>query len=262
MGITGTVIIVTIGVIFLIMALIIVILTHQRKMLEKDHVINEKEVKFQKDLLHASLEMAEQERNKIAANIHDDIGMALHVMKINLSRMRRNMDDVKLIEDVLNDTENLVSNTITITRVLSYDLMPPSLVSFGLIEGIDYLVKYIASTKIMEVEFNTEKEHIEMEERKKLHLYRLVKEIFNNIVKHTKATKSGVRISFSLNVMNIIIEHNGKGITNDAIKRLAESSRGIGLRNIIGRSQLINATVQYAIINEEKSKVIIEIPIS
>lgn len=260
MGITGPVIIVTIGVILLIMAFLIVILTHQKKMAEKDNVINEKEIKFQKDLLHASLEMAEQERNKIAANIHDDIGMALHVMKVNISRIKRNIDDRALVDEVISDTENLVSNTITITRVMSYDLMPPSLVSFGLIEGIDYLVKYIASTKIMEVDLTTEREHIAMEEKTKLHLYRLVKEIFNNIVKHAKATKASVNITFGQSVMHIIVEHNGKGVTNEAVQRLAESSRGIGLRNIIARSQLINATVQYAIVDAEKSKVIIEIP--
>jgi two-component system, NarL family, sensor kinase len=261
MGITGTVIIVTIGVILLIMALIVVILIHQRKMLEKDHVINEREIKLQKDLLHASLEIAEQERNKIAANIHDDIGMALHVMKVNISRIKRNIKDDKLVYEVLSDTENLVSNTITITRVLSYDLMPPTLISLGFMEGLDYLVRYIASTKIMEVELRTEKEHVTIEERTKLHLYRLVKEIFNNIIKHTKAKKATINVSFHANIMNIIIEHNGKGITNEAIQRLAESSRGIGLKSIIGRSQLINATVQYVIVDEGKSKVIIEIPI-
>lgn len=236
-------------------------ITHQKKMMEKDHLYNEKEIKLQKDLLHASLETAEKERNKIAANIHDDIGMALHVMKVNISKIKRNIKDDKLVDEVLNDTENLISNTITITRVLSYDLMPPSLISFGFIEGLDYLVRYIASTKIMELELQTEKEHVSLDERTKLHLYRLVKEIFNNIIKHTKAKKASVNVSFTACVMHIIIEHNGKGITNEAIQRLAESSRGIGLKNIIGRSQLINATVQYAIVDDGKSKVIIEIPI-
>lgn len=261
MSLTGSLIIVTIGIVLLIMALLLVILIHKRKMLEKDQAINERELTFQKELLNASLEMAEQERNKIASNIHDDIGMALHVMKVNVSKIKRNIDDKKLLEDVLNNTDNLIMNTITITRVLSYDLMPPTLMNSGFIEGIEYLVKYIASTKIMEVEFRTEKERVAMDERTKLHLYRLIKEVFNNIMKHAKASKAAILITFKENAMNIVIEHNGKGITNDTVKRLADSSRGIGLKNIIGRSQLINASVQYAIIDEHKSKVIIEVPI-
>lgn len=243
------------------MALLVTFLFYQKKMMEKDQVLNEKEIKLQKELLNASLELAEQERRRIAANIHDDIGMALHVMKVNLSRARRNTNDPQLLDEVLLDTENLVTNTITITRILSYDLMPPTLVSFGLIEGIEYLVKYIAETKIIEIELKSERAHVPMDERTKLHLYRLIREVFNNILKHARASRATINISFTRDVMHIVIEHNGKGISNDLIKRLAESGRGIGLRNIIGRSQLINATVQYAVVDKNVSKIIIEMPL-
>jgi signal transduction histidine kinase len=71
-----------------------------------------------------------------------------------------------------------------------------------------------------------------------------------------------IEISINQNKLLVVVTHDGKGITNETIKRLSESSKGIGLRSILGRAQLINATVQYAIVGSDKSKIIVETPLS
>jgi signal transduction histidine kinase len=252
----------SIGVIALILFIIIIVLKHQRNVMEHDNLINEKEKNHQKVLLNASLEIAEQERAKIAANIHDDIGMMLHVLKLNITKVMRNLDDKNLSAKVLQDSNGLIEVTIDSIHVISNDLMPPSLMNLGFIEGMIELCAQLNRLEIIMVILKTDLDHVEMDKKNSLQLYRLIKEVMNNIVKHTKALNAEIEISINQNKLLVVVTHDGKGITNETIKRLSESSKGIGLRSILGRAQLINATVQYAIVGSDKSKIIVETPLS
>lgn len=255
------IVIATAGIIILALFIILFIFRHQKKMIAHSLYINEKESNHQKELLNASLEIAEQERLKIARNVHDDIGMMLHALKLNISKAKRNLKDIKIVEEQLDETDKIIESTITATRFLSYELMPPPLINIGFIEGMHYLIKQVASAKLIEIELKTELEHIDFDAKNAIHLYRLIKEVLNNIIKHTKATRTEVNIYSNENVLNVIIAHNGKGVTTETVYHLTESSKGVGLKSIMGRAQLINATVQYIIVEENKAKIIIEIPL-
>jgi len=82
--------------------------------------------------------------------------------------------------------------------------------------------------------------------------------VLNNVVKHTGATKGELAIRGSEDALTIVVTHNGKGITNEEIGRLMEANKGIGLKSIQGRAQLIDATVQYVIVDDKESKIIVE----
>lgn len=246
----------------LVLFVILLVLRHQRKLMEHSRLLNMKEKIHQGELLHASLEIAEQERAKMAANIHDDIGMMLHVIKLNITKVSRNLGDPVLSAEVLKESNGLVEQTIDSIRILSNDLMPPALMNLGFMEGMVELCGQVNSLGVIDVELKTGIEHLDMDKKKALQLYRLIKEVMNNIVKHSKA--SGVEISISLEhgSLVVVVMHNGKGIANDAIGRLIRSGKGIGLKSILGRAQLINATVQYIIVGSDTSKIIIETPLS
>lgn len=252
----------SVGVIVLVLFVIVLVLKHQRRIMEHGKLLGEKEKIHQRQLLNASLEIAEQERAKTAANIHDDIGMMLHVIKLNISKASRNLNDPKLSAEALKESNSLVEKTIDSIRILFNDLMPPALTNLGFMEGMIELCNDVNGLGVITLELKTEIGHIDMDKKNALHLYRLIKEVMNNIVKHAKASDVEIDISTSQGSLLVVVMHNGKGITNEAIQRLIRSGKGIGLKSILGRAQLIGASVQYIIVGNEMSKIIIETPLS
>lgn len=230
-------------------------------MLAQQKQIAEKENKYQKELLSASIEITERERAKIAANVHDEIGIMLHVFKQNISRAKRNPGDTELVKTMLDDTDKAIKTTINLTRSIANELMPSTLGNIGFIESIVYLCNHFNSLNSLKLSFNTELEHIDLDKSASIHLYRLTKEILTNVIKHTRAKKAEVSISLSFKMLNVIVSHDGAGISNDAVNKLIESSNGVGLKSIMGRAQLINASVQYVLVDNDLSKIIIEIPL-
>lgn len=230
-------------------------------MIAKDARIIENENAHNKELLNATLEIAEEERAKIARNVHDDLGMLLHTVKLHMTKARRNLNDGNIANEALESGSKIIDQTLDTIRIIAGDLLPGPLLNFGFIEGMKFLCSQINATKIITINLKTELEFVEMESKNAVHLYRLIKEVLSNIIKHTRASMVEMEIFKNGNMLNVILNHNGKGITNDAIKRLAESSKGIGLRSIMGRAQLINSSVQYVIVDDRKAKIIIETPL-
>lgn len=262
MNISSLVAIVCTGIVFLILFLVIFVLIHQRKMMESDAQLKKKEADYNKHLLTATLEIAEQERGKIARNVHDDLGMMLHALKSNISKVKRNLSDINIAGEALQNSEHIIDETISTVRVISSDLLPGPLINIGFLEGISYLCDQINATKLLRIEELTSLESLQMEQKKAIHLFRLVKEILNNVIKHAKATEANLNISVHSNILSISIQHNGTGITNETVRSLTESSNGIGLRSIMGRAQLIGASIQYFVVNSVTSEVKIEVALA
>ena len=99
--------------------------------------LKENETKYQKKLLEASMEVAELERKKIAGNIHDDVGIILNVIKLNLSKIKRNKGDEALTDELLQTNSSMLEDAIVTLRSISHDLMPQALIRLGFIKGIN-----------------------------------------------------------------------------------------------------------------------------
>ena len=248
----------TLGIVIMVLFIILFVLIHQKKMLANHALLNERESHHQKILLNASLEIAERERAKVAANIHDDIGMMLHVLKLNISKANRNLQDKALMTELMENSNTILEETIRTIRGISSELMPPALVKLGFIDGIIEMCNQVNALGVIELELKKDTEHVGLDKRTAIQLYRLVKEVLNNVVKHTGATRAELAIHSSEDTLSIVVTHNGKGITNEEINRLTESNKGIGLKSIQGRAQLIDATVQYVIVDNHESKIIVE----
>jgi hypothetical protein len=105
-------------------------------MLSHQAIIKENETEFQKQLLDATIEVAEEERKKIASNIHDDVGLTLNVLKLNFSKIKRNIDDKKLLNELIDSNIKIIEETSSVLRGISHELMPPTLSILGLEKGL------------------------------------------------------------------------------------------------------------------------------
>lgn len=230
-------------------------------MLANIALIKENDNIHQRKLLDASIEVAEQERKKIAANIHDDIGMMLNVLKLNLTKIQRNRNDETLTETLLINSNLLIGDTLAAIRVISNDLMPPTLMKLGFIKGITELCRQVKLSGVIDIYLKLNVDSIQLEKKNEIQLYRMIKELINNIIKHANASTIELTINATIEFMTITITHDGKGLTNEMVQQLAKSGDGIGLKSILSRAQLTNSVLQYIIIGNKESKIIIETPL-
>ena len=259
--ITIIIILGSLGMLTLVSFIVVFIVMYQKRMLAHKTSLQENENKHQRELLDAAIEIAEQERKKISANIHDDVGLTLNVIKLNFSKIHRNLNDKELVDTLLKNNSNLLDETITSIRSISHDLMPPTLVNLGYKKGISEMCKQINSSGQMSILFTTDQNEITLSKKNELQLYRLVKEVVNNIIKHASATKVEINLTVNNKNLNTLITHNGNGITTEMVKELSESAKGLGIKSIMSRAQLTNSIIQYLTLGTNESKITIETPL-
>lgn len=248
----------TLGILVLILFLVFIVVLYQKRMLANKAVLIDTENKHQKKLLDASLEIAEQERVKIATNLHDDIGITLSVLKLNLSRLKKNIENKEVFEEIVTASYKNIDDSLDTVRTIYNDIIPPTLMKLGFVKGLKEVCRQINSIGETDITFNCEEENIEFDKKIKIQLYRLTKEILNNTVKHGKPKDIEINIEKKENDLLINILHNGEGITTKQIQQFAEKSTGLGLKSILTRAQLINANLNFMIINKTQAQVLIK----
>lgn len=248
------------AMIILIVFIVMFVALYQRKVMAQQMEIQAAENRHQKEMLNASMEIAEQEREKIAKNIHDDVGTLLNVIRLQMTKLSRNAGDQQKTEELVKDSMKMVDESIQTVRGIAHDLMPPTLVKLGLDKGIAELCRQItASGQVkMEVVINTNDRRLPA--RSELQLYRAVREIINNILKHAGATEIGIELRATQRSITVQIKHNGSGITNETVTQLAQSQKGVGLKSIQSRIQLVNGSIQYLSKGIAESEIVIDVP--
>ena len=228
------------AIIFLLLALLFIIfivfsIQRRRKMiLEKKQM----EYQYQQTLLQTQLEIQEQTLKNISQEIHDNIGQALSLAKLNLNTMPPTNDEA-LQQKILNSKE-LVSKAITDLRDLSRSLDTDYVQEMGLQRAIEYELEMIKKTGTVETSMIVEGAMFRLEKQKELILFRIVQETFNNILKHAGAKTINVNINYG-NAFTLVIKDDGKGVNLDPLNEGKNNNFGLGIRNMHSRAKLIGA---------------------
>lgn len=192
----------------------------------------------------AIMEAQQQERNRISADMHDELGSGVTAIRLMSEIVRAKMKDTTLpeIDKISNSANDLITkmNTIIWTMSSSNDTVE------NLITYIrTYAFEYFENTGI-ECRFNLPSEipDIELSGEKRRNIFLAVKEALNNVVKHAKATSITIDVKIEDRLLNINIQDNGVGIDLDTIRRF-----GNGLKNMKSRLERING--KFTIVNNE-----------
>jgi two-component system, NarL family, sensor kinase len=252
----------SLGMLILAFSIVLFVVLYQKKILSQQNMIQAAENRHQKELLNATIQVAEMEREKIAKNIHDDIGTILNVIKLNFTKMSRNPSDRELSEQLIRESMNLLDDSIQNIRGIARDLMPPTLVKLGFEKGISELCRQINASGMITItpEFNFGNSRLPA--KTELQLYRIIQEVINNIIKHSQATHVSFSARSDAHELIIDISHDGVGISSEMIAQLTQTEKGIGLKSIQSRVQLINASIQYFTIGPKQAGISIAVPFS
>src|ERR671920_2401945 len=128
----------TLGMLVLVIGLVIFIIFHQRKVLRYQMQLQTMEQAQQKLLLNASIRLQEEERQRIAADLHDDAGPLLATVRLYLTESLVNQDKATQLQAIY-QTRQILDDTIQLVRNISHSLMPPTLKNFGLESAINDL---------------------------------------------------------------------------------------------------------------------------
>ncbi len=250
----------TVGMLALTIGLIVFIIFHQRKVIRYQTKLQLMEQEQQKMLLNASIRLQEEERQRIAADLHDDAGPLLATARLYLNENLVNLDKTAQLQSIYN-AKQIIDDTIQLIRNISHSLMPPTLKNFGLESAVNDLFQKISGSGSMNAScrFHDYRERLQADQE--LIIFRVIQELINNILKHSNA--SFIHLTQNLNGPNLYIRlhHDGRGITQADFEKLNKSNVGLGLKNIQSRLKLVHGQIYFEKdMSQTYYKVTIEIP--
>lgn len=216
---TGAVVLVT----YMVLAVITIYRYHRKK------------ISFQRERIRAEINSLENERKRIATDLHDDFGASLSAIKLRLQCL--GPDNKKNI--VLGqDCEFYIDEAMRKLKRISFNIMPQILHRSGLKEALIELIDMLNPGSI-KINFKCDVNPANIERR--VHIYRIVQEAMNNIIRHSKASLVNLSIERIKNKIQLHIEDNGIGFDKGLILK---NKKGEGLQNIRARAELLNAKIR------------------
>lgn len=250
----------TVGMLVLTIGLIVFIVFHQRKVIRYQLQLQRMEQDQQKMLLNASIRLQEEERQRIAADLHDDAGPLLATARLYLNENLVNLDKTTQLQSIYN-AKQIIDDTIQLIRNISHSLMPPTLKNFGLESAVNDLFQKISSSGSMNASCRFHDYRDRMHPEQELIIFRVIQELVNNILKHSNSSFIHLTQNLSGDKLFIRMHHDGRGLTQTDFEKLNKSASGLGLKNIQSRLKLLHGRIFFEKdTSQTYFKVTIEVP--
>lgn len=219
----------------LIVAILFIRSRHKKRMHEQELKSLHQQKELQ--LLQALMRGEEKERSRIAKDLHDGVAGMLAAVKMHFSSMP-GADNVMHSEGYRQGMQLLNEATQEI-RKTSHNLMPEVLLQHGLDEAIRRYCNNVNNSKVLQIQYDSWGEISRFIDSFELSVYRIVQELVNNIIKHSKATQAIVQLSQQHDLLSISIEDNGVGFSNNETGK-----EGMGLRSLQSRIKAMNGKLE------------------
>ncbi|MDX6745720.1 histidine kinase [Polaribacter sp. PL03] len=227
---TGVLLLLLMGVAFLLFFFF-----SRKKIVEKELEKKNLEINHQKDIIQSIIVTQEEERKRIAQDLHDDISSKLNVINLNANLLK----DGKLSPEeylfVNNSILEATDKTLESARKIAHNLLPPILEEFGLKDALEELADSFNNSRKITIEYNLKYPKTYLTPENELHLFRIVQELINNSIRHGKAKNSSINIYLKDNNLFINYTDDGIGFNLNNV----ENKKGLGMKNIESRVALL-----------------------
>ena len=223
---------------FLIVSFFFIFYRHKAR---KDGIIAEQKIKQleeEKKLLAARsiVEGQEEERKRIAKELHDGLGVLLSTAKMQFTSIKdKSPENRPLIEKATKLLEQATGDV----RKISHNMMPGLLTKFGLFEAVEDLFEQLDETEVLNAGVNITGETKRLAENTEIMLYRVIQEMVNNTLKHAQAKNISINMNLQPEMLNIQYSDDGKGFN---VKEKIES-KSIGMTSIQSRIKFLEGDV-------------------
>lgn len=212
---------------------------HQKVILSIARDISERKLLEQK-LADTLIETEENERMRLAQDLHDEIGPLMSTLNMYVSALTTLKTNEKRDEFIQN-IQQLVQETNTRIREVSNTLSPHVLNQFGLCAAINSVIEQVS--EFVQIHFETSLDNARFSSKVELAYYRIIRELINNTMKHANARNIHIRLSYNAPLLILVFEDDGIGF--DFEKETSDLEKGMGLYNIMNRARSIKAKYNF-----------------
>ena len=203
----------------------------------------------------------EAEQNRIARALHDSVGQIFTAAKLRITQLEKT-DDPQLLNEIINESIELLSHGIDELKEVSYRLRPKMLEELGLTAAIEAMLKRVVQNRYINYDFSYTGDFGNLPPRLEVAVYRIVQEIVSNIMKHSKASKINIMLKNNKNIVRLLVVDNGIGFNFREMIKRSGKNRSMGLVNIVDRVELFEGSYDFKNDPDEGTVITIEIPLN
>jgi len=223
---------------------LVAVILNQRKKLKYQKDMEKLREQQQNQLIEAAVRSEELERHRIAETLHDEVGAILSSAKLHLLGIKSEVLDER--DQKLHEKgRELLNEVIQKVRGISHNLHSNILKEFGLNEAIRHFVKKVTQGTMIQATTALDDNYQTENAENDISIYRMVQELMNNILKYANATEFLISSTLEGNELNLVLFHNGDGLTQEQFEELRFRKEGLGLKNIQNRIILLKGTIHF-----------------
>ena len=208
------------------------------------------------------LQLQDDERRRIARELHDSVGQMLAALNMNLSTVRADVERLAKTANALTDSENLVQQMSTEVRTISHLLHPPLLDEAGLASALRWYVDGFVLRSKIKVALDLPEDFGRLPRESETAIFRVVQECLTNIHRHSGSPIARIRLRQRDDHVRVEIEDKGKGIPPEKQEEMASSGApGVGIRGMRERLRQLGGTLEIES-NGSGTVVVVELPLT
>jgi len=217
-----------------------VIATEVTELVEATKALRESEASLQ-NLSARLLQVQDNERRRMARDLHDVTGQELAVAIMGIDRMARNAAHDKDLQASLSETAGQLRQVESEIRTLSYVLHPPLLDEMGLRSAIQWYVEGFSKRTGIEIAAKISENLPRFGIEQETALFRVIQEALTNVFRHSGSRRARVLISLKAGVLEARVEDDGKGLQRDQLT--ASAKPGVGIQSMRDRLKTLGGTL-------------------
>jgi len=206
---------------------------------QQDELQQQKIRELEKDrqlvAVDSMLKGQEEERSRLARDLHDGLGGLLSGVKFSLNNMKDNLIITPDNSAAFERSVNMIDTSIKELRRVAHNMMPEMLTKFGLDEALKEYCHSVDAAKLLAIKYQSLGMETRMDKGAEIIIYRVMQELLNNILRHAAASQAYIQVIRENNRLSIVVEDNGKGFDTATL----ESSKGAGWVNIRSRVEYL-----------------------
>ena len=211
----------------------------------------------------AIAEAQENERRRIARELHDGLGQILTGIKFNFETFERMIGAQNRSErQRFAEIKELLNSAIIEAQQISHNLIPRALDDFGLVPALEALCRQVAQHSGVKVGFGAQNLPERLSANLEIGLFRIAQEALNNIAKHAEAASANLNIARQASTIALCIEDDGKGFLHDKNPHADRREQGMGMINMRERVEALNGALTIESQPGRGTKIIIELPLN
>ena len=195
-----------------------------------------------RELSRRLLSLRDEERRRLARELHDSTGQTLAALELNLVMMQQENLPPK-IADKVSESIQLADQALQEIRTISYLLHPPMLDEAGLVLALEWYVEGFSQRSGMKIHLELPERYERLSQEMELAIFRIVQEALTNVYRHSRSKSARVKLLIDSKQVQLLVEDSGKGISRETLAGRA-CQMGVGIRGMRERARHLGGDLE------------------